>query len=702
MTHTNVRLERALNDARSPDAKRIRNFRGSAISVLLLTLLFASVPMLAETTANSFQHTIGGNGPEDGIWRTELCPENHDCLVADMTGDGSDDVVAIDRSSGAVFVAPAEFDKRFGEPEPWHDDFCASAVCSFGDVDGDGDEDVLAVTSFGWRLASSEPFQNELVERTDFSSGMSADPFHCPKLDSCQLGDVDGDGLADLVSLRTHPGDVDLMIFALGSTRFGFERELGPVMDSPCTLADDCDLRVINMNGLARTDLAVIRSESATAPSRIFLSIWAPRGYRPWTVYATGHCPPLRSCHFGDVDGDGRDDLIVFSHSDGLFQLPTGIDTRGDVMVFPTGFRFSDGMFGSERVALGGPFGPLDPVAPQFDNFCFNDAARCHVGDFNGDGKADVLEFLDGEWSTLQGAARVALSTYGRPARFQLDVDRLKVIAHQENGSDFPFFHPAGDEPRVVALRITSRLGVSGTTMVVPTVVRDLGEDVTRGTTLPIPAEVGEVTFPAMPLRTQGNLVPADGSVFPGIDIAALALITIEHDETPDWLIARIMNEVAVRLQPDLDRQLGAFDLFSESAFELDIDRLREMVSQVILEQMPLLVVRLLSSGLITFFTDGLADRDDQFDVHTFVIPMLDRSVVSSGLALSGGGPNETVLLPSDTERLLAEDPVIVTNEDEIRGSIDWSEDDAERQFSEEIRDERFRYALEVFLTGIR
>ncbi len=117
--------------------------------------------------------------------------------------------------------------------------------------------------------------------------------------------------------------------------------------------------------------------------SMVFAQSWS---YHPSERWHDNFCYRQEICKVGDVNGDGRDDIIAFTRGEGN-------DAAGDVWV---------------ALSTGSSFG----VGQRWHtNFCFGTEV-CDVGDFNGDGRVDIVAFTrsyktnDGE-----GDVWVALST---------------------------------------------------------------------------------------------------------------------------------------------------------------------------------------------------------------------------------------------------------------------------------------------------
>ncbi|NOK62758.1 MAG: trypsin-like serine protease [Chloroflexi bacterium AL-W] len=275
-----------------------------------------------------------------GVWQESFCLDDEVCLVGDFNNDNRDDVVAFVRSSqsgdreGDVFVAISNGNEFIREGAPWQDLFCiGDEECLVGDFNGDGNDDVIAfVKSTRSDGAEGDVFVSLSDGSTFVGDGVQWDERFCVDDEICKIGDFNGDGNDDIIAfVRSSERDNDegdvYVALSDGSGSFG--------------------------NGIVWQDFFCIGDEV---------------------------------CAIGDVNDDGRDDIIAFvrdSQTD---------DDRGDVYV-----ALSDG----ER---------FDDVELWQGDFCFGEQL-CTTGDFNEDGRADVIAFARGGSSdNTEGDVYVGLS----------------------------------------------------------------------------------------------------------------------------------------------------------------------------------------------------------------------------------------------------------------------------------------------------
>lgn len=173
-----------------------------------------------------------------------------------------------------------------------------------------------------------------------------------------------------------------------------------------------------DFNGDGRTDVAVLVRDTQVDNRQGDVNIALSTGdaFADSTTWADFMCTGASTCKSADVNGDNLDDLVEFGRgNDGIVQvaLSTGNsllapsfwgsnlcvtgqtceigdfdgDDRADVAVFNQG-NYRPGLV---QIALntGNSFGP----ASVWHTFFCIDKETCGTGDFNGDGKDDVIAF---------------------------------------------------------------------------------------------------------------------------------------------------------------------------------------------------------------------------------------------------------------------------------------------------------------------
>ena len=170
-----------------------------------------------------------------------------------------------------------------------------------GDVDGDGDLDLVAATSTNTNISPVQvSYVTLYLNNGQGSFSVSPAPaltfFDCHRI---ELGDLDGDGDLDLAALDLHPGKVDVRLNN-GQGIFTATASLLVDADPGCLrLADydnDGDLDVLTANSYGKVSL-LPNDGNGRFPSRTDVTLLAFRNINNMVV--------------GDVNGDGNLDLIT-------------------------------------------------------------------------------------------------------------------------------------------------------------------------------------------------------------------------------------------------------------------------------------------------------------------------------------------------------------------------------------------------------
>lgn len=223
--------------------------------------------------------------------------------VADMDGDGRPDLVSAPFYGSAVSVWLQGADGRFGTPITVPVGVGSYGDIAVGDLDGDGQPDIAVV-------AGNTPEQPVGVVLR-LADGGYAPAIYPPltglgerHVDGVAIGDVTGDGRADLVLAQTHASQVTVLAQRAGAGL------ADPVATAAVTNANR--VRVVDLDGNGRKDVlswswggypvALNRQRSDGSLGRV--ETW------PVADYGT---PTADLAAVGDLDGDGRPDLLYAS-----------------------------------------------------------------------------------------------------------------------------------------------------------------------------------------------------------------------------------------------------------------------------------------------------------------------------------------------------------------------------------------------------
>ncbi|MEV4415586.1 DUF4185 domain-containing protein, partial [Catellatospora sp. NPDC049609] len=258
-----------------------------------------------------------------GRWHDWFAPFQETPLTGDFTGDGRDDAVTFTGSPlYDAYVAPST-GSAFGAGVKWHDRLVAgSEVPAVGDVNGDGRDDLVVFSHDGdgdvrVALSNGSSFATTPAKWHEFFAPWGEFP---------ALGDVNGDGRDDLITF-TLGGTNDVHVALSTGSSFGPGQKWHDFFG-----VDGESTRVGDVNGDGRADIVTF---TCNAQADVYVALSTGTGFAGTTVrWNDFFCLAGEFPYLGDVNRDGRDDVIVFSQhptNDVYVGLSTGSGFAGGV-----------------------------------------------------------------------------------------------------------------------------------------------------------------------------------------------------------------------------------------------------------------------------------------------------------------------------------------------------------------------------------
>jgi len=314
-------------------------------------------PDLVTANAGSGSGTVSvllGNGDGSFAPKTDFGTGNYPQSVAigDLNGDGKPDLVTTSASSGPG-TASVLLGNGNGSFRPRTDFGTGSNpyFVAIGDLNGDGKPDLAVANAYAYTVSVLPGGgDGSFGPKTDYGTG------NYPR--SVAIGDLDGDGKPDLVTSNAGPSTVSVWL-GNGDESFGPNTEFR-AGSNPVAVA------IGDVNGDGKPDLAVANAGTCSDNFGT-VSVWPGNGdgsFGPRSNFGTAGNP--RSVAIGDLNGDGKPDLVTANASSGP---------------------------GTVSVLLGNGVGSFGPKT-DFGTGTYPYSVA--IGDFNGDGKPDLVTANNG------------------------------------------------------------------------------------------------------------------------------------------------------------------------------------------------------------------------------------------------------------------------------------------------------------------
>lgn len=261
--------------------------------------------------------------------------------VADIDGDGKPDLIAVDNSANSISIlrnTSSPGSVSFAPKADFPVGQNPSEV-AVGDFNDDGKIDI-AVTCWSGNVVSV--LRNESTAGTiSFAPAENIPTKMSPS--GIAIGDIDGDGKVDLVVANSNASSVSIFrnLSTPDSIVFAADTDLSGQANAKAVALGDLD-------GDGKNDLVVANMGSNSLSVFLNKSTSGSIAFEPPVSLTTGTSPAAVS--IGDIDADGKPDIVAVNNSDSTLSVFRNLGEAGDAS-FAAGVVFQKGG-GADNVFL--------------------------------------------------------------------------------------------------------------------------------------------------------------------------------------------------------------------------------------------------------------------------------------------------------------------------------------------------------------
>lgn len=302
---------RFLGDVNGDGMADIVGMRFWLLNVYVTTINMSAISVAFASGGGNFTTPVDFNGTSNSRYTD---------FMSDVNADGRQDMVSIrydgvyvSLSTGNGFAAWIKASDEFRSTDGWGS---STKPVLLSDANGDGLPDINGFDASTDRVTiglgqSSGLFKPAIIGSSNFNGHRSGYTAANP----CQLGDVNGDGLADIVSFT--PSGV-CVASAKGNGYFEDGRLVKPMQftasdywdhnKNPCYVADVTGDGMADLVGFGNSYMAVLPATGSGNFSNPYTEFYQYTGSAGWNG-------PQKPTLMADVDGNGTKDVVGFDRN---------------------------------------------------------------------------------------------------------------------------------------------------------------------------------------------------------------------------------------------------------------------------------------------------------------------------------------------------------------------------------------------------